>query len=171
MKTKAILEQDILDITMKINKTFPDLTRYINEIPVKMSKKDNEGITIKNLEEYYSTLVQMFEKHNKKYSLKNKEVEITNPDLLTYPPSDDIYKKGHQEMEIDPNDLSKHKTPNEEDGLFNEKDFYNDMYGDDLDVPGSELDDQQESVGSEDEENNYYSLGGDTHNDLDENND
>ena len=40
--------------------------------------------------------------------------------------------------------------------------------GADLDVPGSELDDQQENVGSEDEENNYYSLGVDNHNDLDE---
>jgi hypothetical protein len=39
--------------------------------------------------------------------------------------------------------------------------------GADLDVPGSELDDQQENVGSEDE-NNYYSIGGDNHNDLDE---
>jgi hypothetical protein len=33
----------------------------------------------------------------------------------------------------------------------------------DLDVPGSELDDENESVGEEDEENNYYSLGGDRH--------
>jgi hypothetical protein len=30
------------------------------------------------------------------------------------------------------------------------------------------LDDEQEKNGSEDEENNYYSLGGDGHNDLDE---
>ncbi|PRD55800.1 hypothetical protein [Sphingobacterium gobiense] len=36
-----------------------------------------------------------------------------------------------------------------------------------LDVPGSELDDAEEEVGSEDEENNYYSLGGDNHEDLD----
>jgi hypothetical protein len=42
--------------------------------------------------------------------------------------------------------------------------------GADLDVPGSELDDQQENVGSEDEENNYYSIGGDNHNNLDEDN-
>lgn len=28
----------------------------------------------------------------------------------------------------------------------------------DLDVPGSDLDNQQEKIGSEDEENNYYSL-------------
>lgn len=38
-----------------------------------------------------------------------------------------------------------------------------------LDVPGAELDDQQEDIGSEDEENNYYSLGGDNHLDLEEN--
>ena len=33
----------------------------------------------------------------------------------------------------------------------------------DLDIPGSELDDRNESIGEEDEENNYYSLGGDRH--------
>ena len=38
-----------------------------------------------------------------------------------------------------------------------------DFGGDDLDVPGAELDDDQESRGSEDEENNPYSLGGDNH--------
>jgi len=36
-----------------------------------------------------------------------------------------------------------------------------DFTGDDLDVPGSELDDDAESRGSEDEENNYYSRGQD----------
>lgn len=34
-----------------------------------------------------------------------------------------------------------------------------DFAGEDLDVPGSELDDDQEAKGSEDEENNVYSLG------------
>jgi hypothetical protein len=43
-----------------------------------------------------------------------------------------------------------------------------DFAGKDLDVPGSELDDESETVGSEDEENNSYSLGGDDHNDLEE---
>jgi|SRR5690606_23596923 len=33
--------------------------------------------------------------------------------------------------------------------------------GADLDVPGAELDDENEALGEEDEENNYYSLGGD----------
>jgi len=34
-----------------------------------------------------------------------------------------------------------------------------DLMGGDLDVPGSELDDESEDIGSEDEENNYYSRG------------
>jgi len=40
--------------------------------------------------------------------------------------------------------------------------------GDDLDVPGSEDDDNNEDIGEEDEENNYYSLGGDAHENLEE---
>ena len=40
--------------------------------------------------------------------------------------------------------------------------------GEDLDIPGAELDDIDEEIGEEDEENNYYSLGGDNHEDLEE---
>jgi hypothetical protein len=39
---------------------------------------------------------------------------------------------------------------------------------DDMDIPGAELDDKNEELGEEDEENNYYSLGGDSHEDLEE---
>lgn len=38
----------------------------------------------------------------------------------------------------------------------------------DLDIPGAELDDENEAIGEEDEENNYYSLGGDRHDNLEE---
>ena len=37
-------------------------------------------------------------------------------------------------------------------------------------IPGAELDDASEDIGEEDEENNYYSIGGDNHEDLEENN-
>lgn len=43
-----------------------------------------------------------------------------------------------------------------------------DFAANDLDIPGSEQDDAQELVGSEDEENNSYSVGGDRHDDLEE---
>ncbi|MBW4362278.1 hypothetical protein [Flavobacterium taihuense] len=50
----------------------------------------------------------------------------------------------------------------------NEKDFGDDKAVGDLDIPGSELDKNQKRFGSEDVENDYYSLGGDDHNDLEE---
>ena len=42
--------------------------------------------------------------------------------------------------------------------------------GEDLDVPGEELDDDNEAIGEEDEENNYYSLGGDDKDGLEDEN-
>lgn len=104
---------------------------------------------------------------------KNTTVENPNkvyPANVTYPPSEDIYNQGKEETEIDPEDISKTKTSNAEDGKYNEKAFNQDKSGDDLDIPGSELDDEQEDIGSEDEENNGYSIGGDNHNDLEEDN-
>ena len=44
---------------------------------------------------------------------------------------------------------------------LNERGFGNARSGKDLDVPGSEADDANESIGAEDEENNSYSLGQD----------
>jgi hypothetical protein len=90
------------------------------------------------------------------------------PGYPRYPADQDIYRQGKEEQDIDPEDISKKKTENEEMDSMNEKDFKEDQSGNDLDVPGSELDDQQEKIGSEDEENNYYSLGGDNHTDLEE---
>ena len=110
-----------------------------------------------------------------KIKLDQKDIEDKNKggalDPILYPPSEDIYSQFKKESDIDPADISKNKTPVEvnNEGKLNEKDFNQDKSGSDLDVPGSELDDEQENIGNEDEENNYYSLGGDDHNDLEEN--
>ena len=82
-------------------------------------------------------------------------------------------KKLHERKNDILGDIAKERTTNQnyKAGPWNEKNFRDDMSGSDLDVPGSELDDQQENIGSEDEENNYYSLGGDNHNNLDEDDD
>ena len=85
-----------------------------------------------------------------------------------YPPTDDIYSKLKNENDIDPEQPSQQKTPNEENEENNELDFSDAISDEDLDVPGADLDDAQENIGSEDEENNYYSIGGDAHNDLEE---
>jgi len=52
---------------------------------------------------------------------------------------------------------------------LNQKEFDEDMSGADLDIPGSEFDDEFDDTGNEDEENGHYSIGGDNHNNLEEN--
>ena len=93
------------------------------------------------------------------------------PDSLLYPPSEDIYSQFKKESDIDPEDISKKKAPVEINNVreLNEKDFEEDVSGADLDIPGSELDDELENSGSEDEENNHYGIGGDNYSNLDEN--
>lgn len=101
------------------------------------------------------------------------------PDYKPYPRKEDIYNQG-EEISLDevkelkndeesddreipledfvPEIRNRISTPEDDD--WNTENFDTDHSGDDLDVPGSELDDEQEDIGEEDEENNYYSLGG-----------
>lgn len=90
------------------------------------------------------------------------------PGYPHYSQNEDIYKADKEETEIDPENPVKHKPQTDEGDLVPELDFDETLMGDDLDVPGSELDDTQEELGSEDEENNFYSLGGDNHQEEDQ---
>ena len=60
---------------------------------------------------------------------------------------------------LGPKDLSMNMGEDEQ--LLKNRVWPVDMAGQDLDVPGAELDDENEAIGAEDEENNNYSLGGD----------
>ncbi|MEI6348706.1 MAG: hypothetical protein WCP69_12235 [Bacteroidota bacterium] len=97
----------------------------------------------------------------------NNEVDVNILGYPTYPATEDIYNKYKEDKDVKPENTNEVKDQND-DGVFNEKEFKDDFSGNDLDIPGSELDNNQENIGSEDEENNYYSIGGDNHNDLDE---
>ncbi len=110
--------------------------------------------------------------HIKRLTMKKKDNNKTDG-YPQYPAAEDIYAMNKEEDNIDPENLSMEKQPNEDAELIptSKKKIVPDKSGEDLDVPGSELDDEQEAIGSEDEENNYYSLGGDEHNDMDEQND
>ena len=87
----------------------------------------------------------------------------TDDDLIIVPGTeadvtrDDLIILGEQNLDIDEEETTDVKT----------------IRGDlayDMDVPGEELDDKDEEIGAEDEENNYYSLGGDNKDSLEENN-
>lgn len=167
MKTKIQLEQSIIKITTTIKQEYPELSEFIIEMPE--NNADSEEVTIKSLEEYYNSLADLLKKYAKTHDeTEKKKINITPEyaDLQIYPSSEDIYQQLKEEKDLDPEDITKKKAPNEKEGTCDEKGFEDMKTGADLDVPGSELDDQQENVGSEDEEINYYSLGGDNHNDL-----
>lgn len=101
---------------------------------------------------------------------KGDEVENNAfPGYPHYPASDDIFNN-EKEVDLNTEDFTKVKTQENLPEKRNEKDFCEDLTGEDLDVPGSKADEAKGNSGSEDEENNYYSLGGDNHNDLEEDN-
>ena len=108
---------------------------------------------------------------NTKRPIQDAESDMKQnfPGYPKYPASQDIYSQFKEESEIDPENPSILKDSEEDTGAWNEKTFDEDLIGGDLDVPGSEMDNEQENNGMEDEENNYYSIGGDNHNELEEN--
>ncbi len=102
-------------------------------------------------------------------SKKKQSVKALSADSVNHiecRPEDDIYKKEKEMQDIDPEDVTVTKAPNELNDIPDELDFSTNFDGDDLDVPGAELDDADEEIGEEDEENNYYSIGGDNHTEL-----
>lgn len=76
-----------------------------------------------------------------------------------YPPDEDIFIRSEKFLFLEEASDANIDDDKKEDPLT----------GEDLDVPGAELDDATEEIGNEDEENNYYSLGGDNHHDLEDN--
>ncbi len=91
-----------------------------------------------------------------KKKTKSSEEDKKFP-LPVYKEGDDIYNKEREVHMEDEEVVRKRLEGNGDEGP-----------GEDLDVPGAELDDADEVIGEEDEENNYYSLGGDDHDDLEE---
>ncbi len=84
---------------------------------------------------------------------KENEIE-RNLENLDYPASEDIFNQENKLEDIDPDEISNETNIDQENHEWKQN---SDKLGEDLDVPGSELDDDQEEIGSEDEENNFYS--------------
>lgn len=79
---------------------------------------------------------------------------------------DDLEIRPGTEADVNEDDLAVLNSTNDEIGV--PQNVSTEDLNKDLDVPGSELDDDNENIGEEDEENNYYSLGGDRHENQEE---
>lgn len=92
--------------------------------------------------------------------IRKRDEEL--PGYPSTPPSEDIFRQYDQEENVNPENPFEEKTPIER----ATDEFTEELALGELDVPGAELDDAMESIGNEDEENNYYSLGSDDNDSL-----
>jgi hypothetical protein len=125
MNSKIELKKDIIKMTTSIWKNYPELTKYITEMPVHIF--ENESVNMKNLQDYYNSL----EKLNSEYSKTHKMAKDQNDsekyfysDLHLYLKSEDIYEQLKEMSAINPGYLSKNKTQNEAPDTKNEKDAF-----------------------------------------------
>lgn len=91
----------------------------------------------------------------REHIFQHEKKEAINEELPGYPEyseDEDIYIKAKEEGEIDPENIYNVKDSIYDDDLDADEAAIN------LDIPGTELDDDLEDIGSEDEENNFYSL-------------
>ena len=63
METEKEWNDKILKITMKINEEHPELSKYIEEMPVTIPNEKDPEVTLKNLRTYYGSLQALLNKY------------------------------------------------------------------------------------------------------------
>lgn len=63
MKNEEELNADILKITMIMRDKYPELSKYISEMPVTIPDEKNPTVNIKNLQDYYDSLKEILIKY------------------------------------------------------------------------------------------------------------
>ena len=72
MKTEKELNADILKITMVIQEKFPELSKYIAEMPVTIPNVATPEINVKILKDYYDSLEVLMKDYDKNHSIMLK---------------------------------------------------------------------------------------------------
>lgn len=69
METKNEINKDIINATLGIQTGFPELSKYINEMPVTIPNLANPEITTNNLKDYNDSLNALVTKYSKSEKL------------------------------------------------------------------------------------------------------
>ena len=64
---EADMNAKILKITLTINEQYPELSKYIEEMPVTIPNEENPDITLDNLKTYYESLSLMMNKYKSEH--------------------------------------------------------------------------------------------------------
>lgn len=68
MKTEIELEEAILDILKKIRTEFPELIKYINEMPIFISRSNSQNISDTELEAYFNSVYEIYSEYSNTHS-------------------------------------------------------------------------------------------------------
>ena len=139
----------------KIDQDFPGYPHYPAREDIMDQRNDfiRENIDVENLpnSRNLTGVSQRFQ--------AGKNAERSEEPLSQGQTDDEIQLSEGTEADVTEDDLAVLNATNHEIGV--PQNVANEDINSDLDVPGSELDDENEVIGEEDEENNYYSLGSD----------
>lgn len=70
METEEEINAKILKVTMVIHENYPELSKYLNEIPVTIPIDSRPEVNVQNLQKYYDTLVTLFRNYVAEHQLK-----------------------------------------------------------------------------------------------------
>ena len=71
METDDDINAKILKITMVIQDNYPELSKYLNEMPITIPIEQHPEINKKNLEKYYNMLLSLFRNYVAEHQLIN----------------------------------------------------------------------------------------------------
>ena len=64
MKTEKEMNADIMVVTMQIKEKYPELSEFLNEMPVTIPDESNPEINVQILKEYHKSLTDMVKKYS-----------------------------------------------------------------------------------------------------------
>jgi hypothetical protein len=71
MQSEKDLNKKIMEITMLIQAKYPELSKYLNEMPATIPIEENPKINSENLQKYYNSLEELMKKYAIEHSKKN----------------------------------------------------------------------------------------------------
>ncbi|WP_298392139.1 hypothetical protein [Flavobacterium sp.] len=69
METEEEINAKILKITMVIQENYPELSKYLNEMPITIPIDSRPEVNVKNLQKYYDNLVALFRNYVAEHQL------------------------------------------------------------------------------------------------------
>ena len=86
MLSKKILDQKIIHIIKNIRNEFPELLKYIDEMPVNICQNAKHGVHAMELVEYHNSLAALYNGYAKKnegiHQIQNKQISLFYHNIL-----------------------------------------------------------------------------------------